>query len=216
MADKTAEEKEKETKDAADRKARDERMDKVCDWAASKMDAEEKAAKDAAEKEKLENEGKDKDDDKKDDDKKDGKDAGAASRVKDEEEKRAKDAEEKKGMDAAIKKISGLAEDVAILKSGAYVKGMLDHVAQRDKLAARISNVVGSFAHDSMLLSDVVSYGIEKLKIEAPKGHELVALDSYLKGLEAAGRNTDRFALDGDFLGSTKGTLDKFIAEKLN
>lgn len=209
MAEKTAEEKEKETKDAADRAARDEKMDKVCDWAMSKMD-EEKTAKDAAEKERMLNE---------------GKDAGAKSRVTDEDkdkeakekeakDKAAKDAEEKEkkdkeSMDAAIKQIPSIAQDIAALKSGTFAAAMMNHVRDRDQLAQSLSHYVGTFAHDSMTLEGVAAYGAEKLKLGCPKGQEVTAVKAFLHGRTP--NSEVRIGFDSFTPEGGKSKLDSFL-----
>lgn len=116
-----------------------------------------------------------------------------------EEEKKKKEAEDKEGdddkddkksMDAAIKSamdsaIKPLQDEIAALKAQG-AKGVLATITSRDQLAKSLSEVVGTFDHSAMDTADVVAYGVEKLKINAPKGHEQVALESFLAGRKAA------------------------------
>jgi hypothetical protein len=57
---------------------------------------------------------------------------------------------------------------------------MFKAVAKRDDLVRRLSPHVGVFDHAGKTLTEVVSYGMDKLKLTAPAGHELTALDAYL------------------------------------
>ena len=85
------------------------------------------------------------------------------------EEKKVEDEEigqEKKGMDANEIRSS-----------------ILNEIRQKDILANKLSNVVGSFDHSDKSLEDVVSYGMDKLKLSCDKGQELPTLNGYLAGV---------------------------------
>lgn len=187
-----------------EKKAMDARMAKVCDWAEKCME------KDAAEEEKK---------------KKDGEDKAAKDAAEEEEKKKkekeaedakGKDGEEKekekeKAMDAAITSITA---DVASLKSGAFTKAMLTHVKERDALAEHVSRYVGAFDAADKTLGEVAAYGVEKLKLQAPKGQEFATLTGYLNGMDAA-RNTGTVTIDRDDTasgGKTDAFLKKFGA----
>lgn len=65
-------------------------------------------------------------------------------------------------------------------------------LALKNRLSDRLSKVVGAFdgALDvaSATAGDIAAYGIGKLKIKCAKGQEVIALDAYLTGIEAARR----------------------------
>jgi len=74
----------------------------------------------------------------------------------------------------------------------AAMRAVYADIAAKTKLYDRLSKVVGAFdgAIDiqTATAADVASYGVQKLKLKAPKGGEMVALDNYLSGVEAARR----------------------------
>jgi hypothetical protein len=179
MADTEAE---KKAKDAAE-------AEKAVKDAAEKAEADKKA-KDAAEEEakkKEEEEGKDAEEKEKEKVVKDALDKWDA-------DKKAKDAKAKdemnrvkpdgtkaddKAMDEALKSITKLTADMAVLKSGGVTKGILQHIAQRDALAEKLSTFIGTFDHSEKTLEDVAKYGCEKLGLKTPAGSETIALDAY-------------------------------------
>jgi hypothetical protein len=158
-----------------------------------KKEAEDKAAKDAAEaeekskKEAADKAARDADEEKK----KDCADKSGKDKAKDEDEpdEEGEDEEEskkdkKEGMDAAIsaavaRAIAPLQSEISSLKSASHTKSVLSEVAQRDVLASKISDFVGTFDHADKTLDEVAGYGVEKLGLKCPKGTELVALDAY-------------------------------------
>lgn len=106
------------------------------------------------------------------------------------------------GMDAAAvaKLTAGLDaanKEIAALKSGA-TKSVIAEITQRDRLASRVSNIVGTFDHSDMTLDDVAKYGVDKLGIKNVKpGTEAIALDAFLAGREqSAARDTVGVGMD--------------------
>ena len=150
------EEEMKKEKEAADKKARDESEKEEKE----KKEAADKAAKDAEEKEEKE--------------KKEAADKMAKDK-EDEEKEEKKEAADRAAMDAQIK---DLRSQVEALKSGG-VKAILGEIAQRDALASKLSQFVGAFDCSDKTLAEVAAYGMEKLGLKAPKGHEQTALDAY-------------------------------------
>lgn len=73
----------------------------------------------------------------------------------------------------------------------AEIKGMpatvLKALAARDKLARKLTPHVGAFDHADMTPGEVVTYGLDKLKLKAPAGHELAFLTGYLDAKPAPG-----------------------------
>lgn len=79
------------------------------------------------------------------------------------------------------------AMDSKIGKAMAVVtKRVLSDVAKRDKVANALSNIVGVFDHSAKTLDEVVSYGMDKLNLTAPKGQELTALEAFLAGAKSS------------------------------
>lgn len=60
----------------------------------------------------------------------------------------------------------------------------VQRLAKRDDMANKLSQHIGSFVFDSMTLQQVAEYGVEKLRLDAPKGAEVVAMDAWLAGRE--------------------------------
>lgn len=75
-----------------------------------------------------------------------------------------------------------MAERLATLEksTSSMDAALLQSVADRDSLATRVSEFVGTFDHARMTTQQVAEYGVEKLGIPAPKGQERAALDAYL------------------------------------
>ena len=60
-------------------------------------------------------------------------------------------------------------------------------LAERDRLAKKLSPHIGVFDHSDKTLDEVAAYGMEKLKLNCKKGHEI----SFLEGYLAAAKTTD-------------------------
>lgn len=60
-------------------------------------------------------------------------------------------------------------------------------LAERDRLAKKLSPHIGVFDHSDKTLDEVATYGMEKLKLNCKKGHEI----SFLEGYLAAAKTTD-------------------------
>lgn len=91
--------------------------------------------------------------------------------LKKENETLTKKVEDMKGMDEKIK------------------KSVMQELAQRDKLAAKLSPIIGSFDHLEMDLKGVVSYGLKKLDLTADKGQEMATLNGYLAATKSVKSN---------------------------
>lgn len=130
--------------------------------------------------------------------------AKAEKEAKDAEEEK-KDKEEKKGMDAAIGKLTG--EFESFKKSG--IKSLVTEIKARDALAEKLSAHVGTFDASDKTLSEVAVYGVEKLGIKCPKGHEQTALDAYLLN-RSSGATAKSFSFDSA-APAKGGKLDAFL-----
>jgi hypothetical protein len=189
----------KMAKDAEEEKMKEEEKKKAADEA-----EKEKMAKDAEEKEKMEKEAADKK----------ARDAMTEEEKKKADEKKAEDEEKEKkeGMDAAeLKRVSTALKSVSAeldsFKKSAH-KSLLNEVSRRDALASQLSQHIGTFDHADKTLDEVTEYGIQKLGIACPKGHEETALNAYFAGKKASPL---AFALDSKTKRS--GELDAYLAQ---
>lgn len=115
--------------------------------------------------------------------------AAADKSAKDAEEEKEKDKkdDEKSASDskAAMDAVAQIRKDVADWKDTvipSLTKKIMGEMRQRDKLAAQISGVVGSFDASEMTLAEVASYGVKKIDIQCEKGHEATALSAFFMG----------------------------------
>jgi uncharacterized protein len=95
---------------------------------------------------------------------------------------------EKAAMDARIKQLEA---QVAAM-DGKLVSG----IADRDALATKLSEFVGTFDSARMTASQVAEYGVKKLGIPCAKGTERIALDAWLHG-RTPERHKPAIAQDG-------------------
>lgn len=79
-------------------------------------------------------------------------------------------------------------EQVAAKPAAVSMDAMFAAVAKRDALYARVSKVVGAFDHAAMSHDKLAKYSVKKLGIKCGDGAELIAIDAYLNGVEAAGK----------------------------
>ena len=132
----------------------------------------EVAAKDAEEEKKKEDEAKAA---------KDAEEEKLKGKEKDPEKKEGSEKGKGSGMDAKeIEKIVDDAVKAALSRHAMDEKDMLVKVGQRDRLAQDLSWHIGTFDHAEMTHQEVAEYGVKKLGIPAPKGHEAAVLAGYL------------------------------------
>ena len=189
MAKDAEEEKMKEEK----KKAEDEAMEK------------EKMAKDAEEKEKMEKEAADKK----------ARDEMSEEEKKKADEKKAEDeeTEKKASMDAAeLKRVSAELKAVNAamdsFKKTAH-KSLLNEVSRRDDLARQLSQHIGTFDHADKTLDEVTRYGIDKLGLACPAGHEETALNAFFAAKKPSSVG---FALDSSKQ-KRSGEIDAYIKQ---
>lgn len=65
---------------------------------------------------------------------------------------------------------------------GMDAKAVFAAIAQRDGMYAKLSSHIGAFDHAEMTAQDMAEYGLKKLELNAPKGHEITFLDAFLLG----------------------------------
>lgn len=69
---------------------------------------------------------------------------------------------------------------VEIKDKGMDMKLMLKEISSRDTLASKLAAHIGTFDHKEKTLKEVAEYGVKKLGITCPKGHEESAIKGYL------------------------------------
>lgn len=128
---------------------------------------------------------------------------GAGAKDTDEDKPGAKN--ETPGNDPAETKKETEAMDAA-----AQFKSFAKQFAERDTLARRLSQHVGTFDHSEMTVAEVAKYGIEKLGIKAPPGAEAAALEGYLQAKGDPARAAVAAAAAQD--AKPGNFVDKFLA----
>jgi len=99
--------------------------------------------------------------------------------VEDEEVVEVKTEDKCDAMDALRKQVADLTKRLAqVQDSGALIAS----IADRDALANKVSDFVGTFDHAHMTASQVAEYGVKKLGIPCSKGQERVALAAWMHG----------------------------------
>lgn len=106
-------------------------------------------------------------------------------------EDECKDEDMKAALDAALKRIAKLEKGAAAMDSA-----LVSTIADRDALASRLSQFVGTFDSARMTVADVAKYGVQKLGIKCPAGAERIALDSWMQG-RTPEQHQPTVALDG-------------------
>lgn len=94
-------------------------------------------------------------------------------------------------MDSISKRIAKLEAGHAAMDSA-----LVSTIADRDALASRLSQFVGTFDSARMTVADVAKYGVQKLGIKCPAGAERIALDSWMQG-RTPEQHQPTVALDG-------------------
>ncbi len=90
-----------------------------------------------------------------------------------------------KAMDAAIERhLAPVRQKIAALETGG-MKSIVSEINKRNALANQISEMVGTFDHAEMTLSEVAKYGVAKLNIPTQDGQEVSAITAYIAGRKA-------------------------------
>ena len=209
---------------AEETKVLEDRLKKAEDWIAGRMakdaeeekmkkEAEDKAAKDADEEKAMKKEEKEIGDKKAKDERIEGcKGIDEEEEKKKAEEKKAEDEEkeEKEGMDAAeLQRLSTELKTVTSaldsFKKSAH-KTLLNEISRRDSLASQLSHHIGTFDHADKTLDEVTRYGIEKLGLACPAGHEETALNAFF-----AAKKTSSVGFALDAKSKRSGEIDTYI-----
>jgi hypothetical protein len=162
----------KDLKMSEEEKKKDERLEKVLDWAEKRMakDAAEEEEKKKAEDEKYDDDDKDKkaeDEDMDDKDKKDAKDSDI-NRV-----------EKLESIERTGAALDSLEKQFADFKANS-TKTLLADIAAKNALAEKLSHHIGTFDHADKTLDEVAKYGVEKLAIPCTAGNEHAVLTGFL------------------------------------
>jgi mutator protein MutT len=186
-------------KDEEEAKSKEEEKKKAEDEA-----EKDKEAKDAEEKEKAEKEAADKK----------ARDEMSEEEKKKADEKKAEDEEKEKkeSMDAA--ELKAIKAEVKALKATmdsrpqVTHKSLLSEAARTSALAQKLSQVIGTFDHADKTLDEVTRYGIDKLGLDCPAGHEETALNAYFAAKKSS---TTAFGLDSK--PKRSGEIDAYITK---
>ena len=92
-------------------------------------------------------------------------------------ETETKDESQETAMDAALKKIAKLESSLAAMDAR-----LMAGIADRDTLASKLSEFVGTFDSARMTADQVAEYGVKKLGVPCSKGTERVALSAWMHG----------------------------------
>lgn len=122
-------------------------------------------------------------------------------------EEDGKEDKKSEGMDAA--EVKHLRSRLAQLEKRG-TKEILAEVSKRDKLAAEVSQIVGTFDHAEMTSEEVAAYALKKIGLTAPKGQEAAILTGYMQGRKASAGANIGFAID------TMAKTDGLLAKTLN
>lgn len=181
-------------KDAEEEKAKEVEKKKAEDEAAKKAEDERVKGVEGLDEGKEEDKDKKAEDEggKKDDEKKDGMDAAELKRVSAE-------------LTRVSTELKATTSALDSFKKTAH-KSHLSEISRRDALAAQLSAHVGTFDHADKTLDEVTRYGIEKLGLSCPAGHEETALNSFIA---AKKHSTVGFALDSK--PKRSGELDAYL-----
>ena len=78
----------------------------------------------------------------------------------------------------------------AAKQSAMDARTFIAELGARDRLAANLSNVIGTFDHSSMTTDDVALYGAHKLGLKCKRRNARTAVSAYLLGLKKGGLHT--------------------------
>lgn len=78
----------------------------------------------------------------------------------------------------------------AAKQSAMDARTFIAELGARDRLAANLSNVIGTFDHSSMTTDDVALYGARKLGLKCKRRNARTAVSAYLLGLKKGGLHT--------------------------
>lgn len=89
---------------------------------------------------------------------------------------------DKESMDSQLKSLKKQVQNLQ--KMG--TKSFMTEISQRDALANRLSKHVGTFDHAELTLDEVAQYGVKKLGLKCPRGHEHSVLLGYLSAAKVS------------------------------
>jgi hypothetical protein len=80
-----------------------------------------------------------------------------------------------------LKKLNGRMDKLEAGATG-MDSALINTIAKRDALVEKLTPFIGTFDHKSMTATQVAEYGVKKLGITAPKGHEASIIEAHLHG----------------------------------
>lgn len=111
------------------------------------------------------------------------------------DEKAEEENKSSSAMDSAINRVSTLEKQLADIKKTG-LKTLMSELNQRNRLAQKLSEVVGTFDHAEKTTEEVAQYGVKTLGLNCQKGHEITALEAFFKGQASDGASKKAYAAD--------------------
>ena len=100
----------------------------------------------------------------------------------------------------------------AAMDEALFAKKIFKEISQCKKLADSLSKVVGVFDHAEKNLNDIAAYGVKKLGLTCQKGHEITAVESYLKAYNSGkNRVTNTVVMDSKPAGTAFEQFSKYL-----
>ena len=93
------------------------------------------------------------------------------------------------------------------------LKVLYKDIPKRDMLAKKLSNVIGTFDHSEKTLQEVAVYGVKKLNLNCPKGHEVALLEGYFNGVQAGMDSKLQGVHVENAANRKKNEMDDFLAK---
>jgi hypothetical protein len=90
------------------------------------------------------------------------------------------------------------------------IKALFSEISKRDDLAERLSQHIGTFDHKEKTLEEIAKYGVDKLGIKCPAGHEITLLDGFLAGKKSAMQTVGTVAQDSAEI-TQSATIDAYL-----
>lgn len=77
-------------------------------------------------------------------------------------------------------------KEIPVMDAAEIKKTVMKEIGERDRLASKVSAVVGVFDHSEMDLAGVAKYAVDKLELDCMDGAEVATINGYLAGAAKA------------------------------
>lgn len=92
-------------------------------------------------------------------------------------------------------------------------KNAITSIGERDALAQKLMQHVGTFDYRTMTKTDVARYGVKKLKIPITDGQEITALQAALHVMPQPDRINHTLQVLDDYCDRTNDTVEQLLAD---